>query len=42
MDNSLIVTLQSRFDQLAQSHPEDKDLEFWFARDFQEPLGYAR
>ncbi len=42
MDNSLIVNLQSRFDQLAQTHPEDKELEFWFARDLQEPLGYAR
>jgi len=42
MDNSLIVSLQSRFDQLAQNHPENKELEFWFARDLQEPLGYAR
>jgi DNA-damage-inducible protein D len=42
MDHSLIITLQSRFDQLAHIHPENKDLEFWFARDLQEPLGYAR
>ena len=34
--------LQSQFDTLAQTHPEATDLEFWFARDLQEPLGYAR
>jgi DNA-damage-inducible protein D len=42
MDHSLIINLQSRFDQLAQIHPERENLEFWFARDLQEPLGYAR
>jgi DNA-damage-inducible protein D len=42
MDNSLIVDLRSRFDQLAQTHPEDQALEFWFARDLQGPLGYTR
>lgn len=31
-----------RFDQLAQTHPEEPALEFWLARDLQEPLGYAR
>ena len=34
--------MQSQFDLLAQSHPEDADLESWFARDLQEPQGYVR
>ena len=42
METSLIVALQVRFDQLAQTHPEDESLEFWFARDIQKSLGYAR
>ncbi len=33
--------MQNRFDSLAQNMPED-NVEFWFARDLQEPLGYAR
>lgn len=40
MDHSL-VQLQSRFDALAHRAP-DGGGEFWFARDLQEPLGYAR
>jgi DNA-damage-inducible protein D len=42
MNKDLIIRMQSQFDQLAQTHPEELHLEFWFARDLQEPLGYAR
>jgi DNA-damage-inducible protein D len=41
MDKPLIDQLTSRFDALAQSLPA-QEVEFWFARDLQEPLGYAR
>ncbi len=41
MNKELILQMQSQFDSLAQTHPEATDLEFWFARDLQEPLGYA-
>jgi DNA-damage-inducible protein D len=34
-------TIQHQFDTLAQVVP-DTVVEFWFARDLQEPLGYAR
>jgi DNA-damage-inducible protein D len=34
--------MQSCFDALAQRLPKDDGIEFWFARDLQEPLGYAR
>jgi DNA-damage-inducible protein D len=42
MNKDLIIRMQSQFDQLAQTHPEEPKLEFWFARDLQGPLGYAR
>ena len=42
MNKELIIQMQSQFDALAQSHPEATEVEFWFARDLQEPLGYAR
>ncbi|MGB6223042.1 hypothetical protein [Haloferula sp.] len=42
MNPDSIVTLQVQFDQLVQIHPEEAALEFWFARDLQAPLGYAR
>ena len=42
MNKDLIIRMQGQFDQLAQTHPEERHLEFWFARDLQEPLGYAR
>jgi len=42
MNKELIIQMQSQFDLLAQTHPEAADLEFWFARDLQQPLGYAR
>ncbi len=42
MITEVIQRMQSQFDGLAQTHPEEIGLEFWFARDLQEPLGYAR
>lgn len=42
MNTEVIQRMQSQFDGLAQTHPEEIGLEFWFARDLQEPLGYAR
>ncbi len=41
MDKQLMLSLQQQLDRLAQSVP-DENIEFWFARDLQEPLGYAR
>ncbi len=42
MNKELILQMQGQFDALAQTHPEATDVEFWFARDLQEPLGYVR
>lgn len=42
MKIELIKELQVQFDALVQTHPEEEGLEFWFARDLQERLGYAR
>jgi DNA-damage-inducible protein D len=42
MNQDFIIRMQGQFDQLAQTHPEEPGLEFWFARHLQEPLGYAR
>jgi len=42
MNKELIIQMQSQFDALARSHPEATNVDFWFARDLQEPLGYAR
>jgi DNA-damage-inducible protein D len=42
MNKDLIVQMQGQFDALAKSHPDAAGVEFWFARDLQEPLGYAR
>jgi DNA-damage-inducible protein D len=39
--SEVIKKLQSQFDALAQTTP-DEGIEFWFARDIQEPLGYMR
>ena len=36
-----IAQLMARFDELSQRLP-DEGIEFWFARDLMEPLGYAR
>lgn len=42
MSNSEVIKkLQSHFDNLAQITPEER-IQFWFARDLQEPLGYAK
>jgi len=40
-NKEILQKLQSHFDSLAQSTPEE-NIEFWFARDLQEPLGYAK
>ena len=42
MNKDLILQMQSQFDALAHTHPEAANLEFWFARDLQAPLGYVR
>ncbi len=42
MNKELIVQMQNQFDALVRSHPDAAGVEFWFARDLQEPLGYAR
>lgn len=41
MKNEVIQQMQNRFDELVRKIP-DSDVEFWFARDLQEPLGYVR
>jgi DNA-damage-inducible protein D len=41
MDNRALTQLQQRLDALVQRVP-DENIEFWFARDLLEPLGYAR
>jgi DNA-damage-inducible protein D len=40
-NNEIIVKLQSYFDSLVQTLPKE-NIEFWFARDLQKPLGYAK
>lgn len=42
MNIEQIHRMQSDFDSLAQTLPGDGSIDFWFARDLQEPLGYAR
>ena len=42
MNKDLIIRMQSQFDLLAKPHPDEANVEFWFARDLVEPLGYAR
>lgn len=42
MNTELIQKMQSQFDALARKETDAGDVEFWFARDLQEPLGYAR
>jgi len=34
--------MQRQFDALARKEPGADEVEFWFARVLQEPLGYAR
>ena len=42
MKTEMIQRMQADFDALAQAMPDNTGIEFWFARDLQEPLGYAR
>jgi len=42
MNKDLIIHMQNQFDELAKPHPDEPSVEFWFARELQEPLGYAR
>jgi DNA-damage-inducible protein D len=41
MDKQIIQEMQLKFDDLVQSIAEE-NIEFWFARDIMEPLGYVR
>ena len=41
MTDAIVPQLTARFDELSQRLPDD-NIEFWFARDLMEPLGYAR
>jgi len=41
METETLQKLKSHFDTLSQNVP-DEGIEFWFARDLQEPLGYVR
>ena len=41
MKSETVQKLQSRFDALSKTIPGE-GIEFWFARDLMEPLGYAR
>ena len=41
MTDSLVPQLTAHFDEISHRVP-DKGIEFWFARDLMEPLGYAR
>lgn len=41
MEKSSLITLRERFDGLSHTLP-DEGIEFWFARDLMEPLGYVR
>lgn len=41
MSDSIVPHLTARLDDLSQRLPED-GIEFWFARDLMEPLGYSR
>ena len=42
MKPELIQKIQNQFDTLARRDVDAGEIEFWFARDLQEPLGYAR
>jgi hypothetical protein len=41
MESKAIQLMKSHFDALSHTSPEE-GVEFWFARDLMEPLGYAR
>jgi DNA-damage-inducible protein D len=42
MNKDSMIQMQSQFDALARKDADTQGIEFWFARDLQEPLGYAR
>lgn len=42
MNQEIMLRMSTQFDALARPHPDAQDVAFWFARDLQEPLGYAR
>lgn len=42
MDKSRIALMQNKFDSVAHLWEEDTQIEYWFARELQELLGYAR
>lgn len=41
MDSQSALSMKNQFDALSQTMPEE-GMEFWFARDLMEPLGYSR
>ena len=41
MDKTSVQKLTNQFDRLSHTMP-DEGIEFWFARDLMEPLGYVR
>lgn len=41
MDSQSVLSMKNRFDAVSQIMPEE-GVEFWFARDLMEPLGYSR
>lgn len=41
MDSQSVLSMKNRFDAVSQTMPEE-GVEFWFARDLMEPLGYSR
>jgi hypothetical protein len=41
MNKEIILQMSNQFDSLVRTHPDALDVEFWFACDLQEPLGYA-
>jgi DNA-damage-inducible protein D len=41
MNKESIKKMQNQFDSMAHTVPKEK-IEFWFARELQEPMGYAR
>ena len=42
MNKELLQKMQSQFDALVHKEPGSDEVEFWFARELQVPLGYAR
>lgn len=42
MKQVAVRVMQNRFDALTQQQPDEPSVEFWFASDLHEPLGYAR